>query len=629
MFSKKHKIIFLFLLFSITGKNCFCDDTSPLDSLEEKLDSLVTVRDSLDKELKTEHKEERKEKVQKAFIFFSYFNYSDRGKGVNFRGVEAYEPYEGKVIRSIDIKILEPFGCGQDSCLTLSKAKKFGNGIHFSSREWHARQDILFKVGEKVNPGLFADTEKLLWERAKYKNVQIVIYNEDEATGEVDVAVFLQDRLSWAMSIGYFGSRFALAVKTNNFFGLPHSLALSTGVNFNKNNLWSVGSEYKYNNILGSQINFTTSFLYEKLNTIAKVSLNRNFFSLKSIWAFNASYEYNNITLSLNGNLRDPGSYVKARSNLYSLWLATSVQANKLMPCKDDKLKLIFATKLNHLDYKDRPFMTDMNFVEQFIEVTNYRFGMGVARWDYYLEKNASYIEIPEYFPKGISVSLWAGPQRDEISGKRNYLSLTVNDGMYWKKLGYLYGQFFYEGYIRDKKGEQMLTSGELDYITNPFPIRKHAYFRQFVRGKVNYGFAYPEERYFNLNDINGIRGFYSPNLKGSKSMVMSFESDFFFDKKVLLSKLMLYTFCDMGWISANGEKVVGESTYQYGLGFGFRLRSVDLGLGFLDFQFAFYPRGKDFDSDFFQFRLYDINPYALTTNNLFYEEPKVTTVLN
>jgi hypothetical protein len=63
-------------------------------------------------------------------------------------------------------------------------------------------------------------------------------------------------------------------------------------------------------------------------------------------------------------------------------------------------------------------------------------------------------------------------------------------------------------------------------------------------------------------------------------------------------------------------------------LGFGFRLRSVDLGLPFLDFQFAFYPRGKEFDISPFQFRLYDLNPYALPTNNLFYENPTVTTVV-
>jgi outer membrane protein assembly factor BamA len=600
------------------------------DSLQLKLDSLLLCRDSLNQQLMTMRKLDRKEKAQRAFIFMSYLNYSDRGSGINFRGTDAYEPAAGKTICSIDIKIYKPFGCVEDSCeQTLSNAKKFGNAIHFRSREWQARQDILFEPGQTVNPMLFADTERLLWERGKYKNVQIVIYNEDTSTNEVDVAVLLQDRLSWAMSAGYSGNSLMIMGKVNNFFGLPNTLMLLAGVNFNKYNLWSVGSRYTYNNILGSQINFSTEFRYENLNKSATVSLNRQFFSLRSAWAFNASYTFKNSTVSLNGNLRDASSFVHARSHRYSLWLASAVPVSKIMPCKDEKLKLVFAGKFNYTDFKDRPFIVDRNYAEQFIETNNYRFGMGLARWDYYLEKSAFYIDIPEYFPKGISVSVWAGPQRDEIYGKRSYLGLILNHGHFFKKFGYLYSQLTYDGYIRNKAGEQMLTSAEVNYISKRVHFARHTYFRQLIRGKMNYGFYIPEERYFNLNDYNGIRGFYAAGLKGSKSISVSFESDLFLDKKIALSKGMLYAFCDMGWLSKNGDRLLKESIFQYGLGFGFRLRSVDLGLPFLDFQFAFYPRGKDYDAQNFQFRLYEYNPYALPTNNLFYEEPVVTTIIN
>jgi hypothetical protein len=347
------------------------------------------------------------------------------------------------------------------------------------------------------------------------------------------------------------------------------------------------------------------------------------------VWAFNANYTFRNNTVSLNGNLRDASSFVHAQSHRYSLWLAAAVPLNKLMPCRDDKIKLVFAGKYNYTDYKDRPFIVDRNFAEQFIETSNYRFGLGLARWDYYLEKSAFYLDLPEYFPKGISVSIWAGPQRDEIYGKRSYLGLILNHGHFFKKFGYLYSQLTYDGYIRNKKGEQMLTSAELNYISKRVLLAKHAFFRQIIKGKLNYGFYIPEERYFNLNDYNGIRGFYAAGLKGSKSIAVSFESDLFLDKKIALSKLMMYAFCDMGWLSKNGEGFLKESIYQYGLGFGLRLRSVDLGLPYLDFQFAFYPRGKDYDARNFQFRLYEYNPYALSTTNLFYEDPVVTTVIN
>ena len=86
------------------------------------------------------------------------------------------------------------------------------------------------------------------------------------------------------------------------------------------------------------------------------------------------------------------------------------------------------------------------------------------------------------------------------------------------------------------------------------------------------------------------------------------------------MSKGMVYAFCVMGWLSENGKKLIVESRYQYGLGVGLRFRSVDLGFPYLDFQFSFYPRGKDFGAQFFQFKLYEQNINAITQDNMFVE---------
>ncbi|MCC6583682.1 MAG: hypothetical protein IT271_08270 [Chitinophagales bacterium] len=566
-------------------------------------------------------KETRVEKTKKAFKFISYFNYSDRGYGKDFSGVEKYEKYAGKKITCVDVVVFKPFGCTPEGCpVTMNKGQRFGNAIHFKSKEWYIRGDIFFKEGDVVNPTLFADTEKLLWERKKFKDVKIIVFPDSLNTDEVEVMIFLQDRLSWSMSAGYYNGRVVFSASTFNFFGLPNTLNVFGGINFNKYNLWAVGGTYKYENIQASQINFTTSFVIEKLNQNVAVSVNRKFFNLKTALAFNAQYVYNNSTLSLNGNLRDPSSFVNAKSNYYSLWLAGAIAVNKLMPCKDDKLKFIVATKLNYIDYKTRPFIINRNYNEIFIRQQNYRFGFGIARWDFYLEKNAFYIDIAEYFPRGISASVWAGPQFDEIYGRRAALNLSINYGIYFKKFGFLYPQVNYSGYIRNKKGEQMQTAVKLDYVSKKLAFAKHMYFRQILKGGTNLGFFIPEERYFNINDMNGIRGFYSPSLKGSKSITLSVESDLFLDKIVALSKGMVYAFCDMGWLSENGKKLLTESKFQYGIGTGIRIRSVDLGLPYLDFQFSFYPRGKDFGAQFFQFKLYEQNINAVTQNNMFVE---------
>ena len=165
-----------------------------------------------------------------------------------------------------------------------------------------------------------------------------------------------------------------------------------------------------------------------------------------------------------------------------------------------------------------------------------------------------------------------------------------------------------------------MLTKISMDYVSKKVSFAKHMYFRQIVKGGTDLGFYIPEERYFNINDFNGIRGFYSPSLKGSKSVTLSLESDLFLDKIVALTKGMIYAFCDMGWLSENGKKLIVESRFQYGIGTGIRIRSVDLGLPYLDFQFSFYPKGKDFGAQLFQFKLYEQNINAVSQNNMFTE---------
>lgn len=630
--NNKHTLFLLPLLFLIfTSVSLFSQDT-----LAVKNDSILTIKvqnDTINPLIKntdtlqispdffSDKKQMRSEKVKKIFKFFSYINYSDRGYGKSFSGVEKYEKYAGKKITCVDIVVFKPFGCTAEGCpLKMTKGQRFGNSIHFKSKEWYIKGDIFFKEGDIINPALFADTEKLLWDRDKFKEVKIMITTDSLNTNNAEVMVFLQDKFSWAIAAGYNNQRIMMNAVTYNFFGLPNSLRIFTGINFNKHNLWAIGGDYKYENIMATQINFSTGFVIEKLNQRVTVALNRNFFNIKSSIAFDIKYEYNNQTISLNGNLLDPSSYVRARSNLYSLWLAGAVPVNKLMQCKDSKLKFIIGTKINYKDYKSRPFIVDSVYNETFIEQQNYKFGFGIARWDYYLEKDAFYIDKAEYFPKGISASVWAGPQIDEIYGRRTSLDLILNYGVYFKKFGYLYPQVEYSGYIRNRKGEQMKTTVSLDYVSKKVPLSKLLFYRQVLKGSTNLGFFIPEQRYFNLNDSSGIRGFYSPSIKGSKSITLSIESDLFLNKIIAMSKGMVYAFCDMGWISKNGKHLFTESNFQYGLGFGLRIRSVDLGLPYLDFQFSFYPRGANFGARLFQFKLNERNVNAINQNNMFTE---------
>lgn len=77
--------------------------------------------------------------------------------------------------------------------------------------------DIFFKEDDEVNPTLFADSERLLWKRNKFKDVKIVVVEDSLNTDNVEVMVFLQDRLSWSVSLGYAAERVVFYASTFNF----------------------------------------------------------------------------------------------------------------------------------------------------------------------------------------------------------------------------------------------------------------------------------------------------------------------------------------------------------------------------------------------------------------------------
>jgi hypothetical protein len=620
--SYRHILFFAWLLFSAT--HVFSQAKLPVVDTPAVLidtfkvvvpDSLLTIPLDSAQILK---KETRSKKTKKLSKLFSYLRYKDKGQRTDFSGVEKYKPYKGKKIQSITIEIFKPFGDPKDTTEQLGKAEIFANKIHSLSKDWYVSKDILFKEGDKVNPNLFADTEKLLWDRRKFKNIEITL-TEDSTTHNVNVNIMLQDNLSWIVGLGYNG-RLIAGISTYNFFGHPHTFSVFAGVNFNKYNLWAVGGDYKYENIKASQVNFNTKFLAEKLNRQAFVSLNRNFFSINSKWAFDVKYSYEYLTRSLTGKRLDIENFRKTRSNAYSVWVAYALPVTKIFPIKDDKLKLVFATKIDNVNYGKRPFISSPVYDKVFVDQQNYKFGIGVARWDYYLIRNTFYIETAEYLPRGYSASLWVGYQNDEVFKKRISLDFTVNYGIHIEKVGYFYPQYNFTGYVKNKKGEQLINKISVDYVSNKANFAKFVYFRQIVKLVTKLGSEFPEARYFNINDVDGIRGFYSPPLRGSKSVAINLEADFFIDKKIAYAKTVHYVFCDLAWLSQNNKKLFTQSVFQYGVGFGIRVRSATLGLPFVDMQLGFYPRGKNFGEELIQFKGYGNNPNAIRQNNMLVE---------
>ena len=160
----------------------------------------------LDKTVKQLKQEEEKKKLMKGLdktlIYISYLSYKDRSVDRPLMGIAEYEPYRGKIIRNIDIKVIDPYGVSIERPQNdhYNKFQKFANRIQIKTKDWVVRNDLLFKHGDRVVPVLFADTEKNLWQRNTFKDLKIFMVPVDGSEELIDVVVIVQDMWSWSLN---------------------------------------------------------------------------------------------------------------------------------------------------------------------------------------------------------------------------------------------------------------------------------------------------------------------------------------------------------------------------------------------------------------------------------------------
>ena len=95
--SANRLLLFFVHLFSIFHANAQDNLNVPstIDSTSEIIKKELKIVDTF----LIEKKENKADKIKKAFKFISYVNYSDRGYGKDFTGIEKYEAFQGKKYR--------------------------------------------------------------------------------------------------------------------------------------------------------------------------------------------------------------------------------------------------------------------------------------------------------------------------------------------------------------------------------------------------------------------------------------------------------------------------------------------------------------------------------------------------
>lgn len=527
---------------------------------------------------------------QKGLWFLTYLNYNDKSKYCFDTLCNPYEAYEGRRIRTINIKILEPFGTDVYDLKKRpeKKVQEIANNMQLATREWVVKMDVFLKEGELLDPQLVYDTEKQLWEDRYFKDVRILL--KEVGDDEVDIDIVVQDRWSFGIESSVEVNRLRVGLRFGNLFGIPQELKTFVALNYNRSNIYSVSGSYRYRNIKRSRIDLMADVTYSPLQQSYELSAFRNYFSSKSKWAFSASFAMNDFKNSVTdvNNRNVPTGGIKSLRHDY--WASLALPLKKTFLSANHHSRFMLGFRFTRNDFLSRPFVRDVNFADVYLNSYSSVFSIGISNWDFHVDENVYFLGAKEYFPKGLSLAVLGGTSGDEELDNRFYSGFYFNYGLpFKKKAGFLNLNSTYGGYVTKGYYDQISWRIRAHYFTDKFKVGR-AFFRQVVRLQTIMSFSRPTGREINLNGGLGFNELRTPDYRGNHSLVLRIEEDFIADFKVLGFSSTLFFFANIGLVSKYDLRPFMAVESSQLLGFGLRLRNVSVGMDLIELSLGYYP---------------------------------------
>lgn len=504
-----------------------------------------------------------------------------------------YTRYQGKIVRNIIIETLDPFGFSVNDTIKQPDTwlERTGNAIHVKSKQMTIRNLLLFKKNEPLDSLLVLDSERLIRSQRYVRRVSITPEMVTSGRDSVDVRVRALD--SWSLIPNGSASSSGTSIKLieRNFFGLGHQLESDFNKRFNTGETSNL-ARYTVPNIMNTYIMGTVTYqIWRSDNYVKSVGLNRDFFSAFTRWAGGAYVEsrYQRDTLP---NAQQEWNWQNFRSDAHDLWAGYAFKIYDGETEEERTTRMVATTRYYNRNYKETPsiaydsigFYSNERFYMGSVGLTSRRFVQDKFLFNY---------DIVEDIPIGKVYSATFGIQ-DKNNEHRLYLGGRYAFGNYYK-WGYLsvnaeLGSFYYKN-----RTDQTTLRLDVLYFTNIKTWGKWR-FRHFIRPLVVMG----DNRMpiitdqLNINNDNGIAGFDSRTLLGTKKAVLTLQTQSYSPWNVFGFRLNPFTSFSMGVIGDEQNKLYKSRLYTK-IGFGLLIYNDYLIFNSFQLSLAFYPDIPDY----------------------------------
>jgi len=518
---------------------------------------------------------------------------SDRTEAFNqqkkdyYETVNRFQPFNGKIIRSISFKRLQVFGqtMADTALVPVNEIESTVNKLHINTQTQILKNRLIVNPGEKLNPLKLADNERLFREMSNIHDARIIINNVGSSNDSVDLIILTKD----VFPVG-FGAELSSVNSGNaglwnkNLFGLNNEIYFNLLWDYSKLSKFGYKYQYNINNIGRSFISADASYENHWGEEDYRIDLNRNFFTPQTKYAGGASFAR---IITLN-NIQMTDTLLSDHSVgyfYYDFWLGRAILLSTIL--KGNMRQNIAATgRVFQYDYFRQP-QVSKSLLFTYQTRTDFLGSISLSRQAFVQSRLIYGFGRPEDIPYGMLLSVTAGYEIGEFIS-RPYIGLNFASGSYIDNLGFYYQNIQFGSFVHNG-----LEQGTINIIGKYFtrllnPMGRYKY-RFFVKVNYKVGLYRYADEHIALSNRNGIQGLSSDSLKGNQLFYLNFENDCYSPQRILGFHFVYFLFLDAGIIS-NENKTLFRNKLYTGFGIGVRIRNENLVFNTIQIRLAYYP---------------------------------------
>ena len=502
-----------------------------------------------------------------------------------------YLTFEGKIIRNIKIKTLDPFGYSDTDSTKVPKKfiDRAGNSLHVKTKQFAIKNLLLIKKNVPLDSLLMKESERIIrsqrFTRSVSSEMKLV------AQDSVDVVITILDSWSLAPDVSPTTTKTKFYLRERNIFGLGHELANSYTKSLISKQF---GYSFNYfvptikNSFISTRLKYETDF---DRNYDKSVTIERPFFSAYTRWAGGIQIGQNLSkinTLDANQTQRIQNS----KFNYQDYWTGRSFQLNKGNSEYDRTTNFITSARYFNKNYSDTPFISADSIGIYAVEKL-YLITLGITSRKYTQDKYIFNFNVVEDVASGFVYSVTTGYQK-KYDEYKFYAGGKMALGRFYK-FGYLSSNLEFGTFLDLGKTNQTATSLQLIYFTNLQEYGKWK-FRHFIKPQLIVGNNRLNTNYDKLSlneDRNGIEGFSSNTLFGTKKLLMTIQSQGYSPWRFLGFRLNPYMSYTGGMLGQENSGFSNSKLYSQ-ISMGLIISNDFLVFSSFQFSLSYYPSIPD-----------------------------------